>query len=230
MGFDKLGAELAGETVLNRSLLAFQKNPKIFEIIVVTSVDKFEVLLETADSLGITKFAGAVEGGAERHFSVNAGLEKVDPRCDFIAVHDAARPLVTPEAISLCAAAATKVGGASLAHRVADTLKRADQNGEVCESVSRDDLWAMETPQIFRADWLREAYQFVFDSCGAVTDEVSALEAIGRPVQLVENKKPNFKITVPADLAVAEALLRPAASRGKRRRSKPSPRGRRKSS
>lgn len=230
MGFDKLEAELGGETVLNRSLLAFQKNPKIFEIIVVTSVDKFEGLLETADLLGLTKFAGAVEGGAERHFSVNAGLEKVDSRCDFVAVHDAARPLVTPAAISRCAAAAAKVGGAALAHRVADTLKRADGGGKVCESVSREDLWAMETPQIFRADWFREAYQFVFDSCGAVTDEVSALEAIGRPVQLVENKEPNFKITVPADLAVAEALFKASATPGKRRRSKPSPRGRRKSS
>ncbi len=207
MGFDKLEAEIAGETVLNRSLITFQNCREVAEIVVVTSVDKFEVLLETADRLQLSKFSGAVEGGAERHFSVNAGLEKVDPGCDFVAVHDAARPLVTPLAISRCAKAATKTGGATLAHRVADTLKRADARLEVCESVSREDLWAMETPQIFRADWLREAYRFVFDSCGLVTDEVSALEAIGRPVQLVENEEPNFKITVPADLAVAEALL-----------------------
>ena len=208
MGFDKLEAELCGESVLNRSLLTFQKSPEVAEIIVVTSVDKFETLLETADRLHLSKFSGAVEGGSERHFSVSAGLEKVNPACDFVAVDDAARALITPSAISRCASAAAKTGGASLAHRVADTLKRADVNGEVCESVSREDLWAMETPQIFRTDYLREAYQFVFDSCGMVTDEVSALEAIGRPVQLVENKEPNFKITVPADLAVAGALLR----------------------
>ena len=208
MGFDKLEALLCGESVLTRSLTAFQNCPDVSEIIVVTSPAKMEAVRNAVDRLKLSKFAGAVEGGAERHLSVHAGLEQMNSDCDLVAVHDAARPLVSPNAISQCAAAAADSGAASLAHRIADTLKRANASGEVSQSVSRDDLWAMETPQIFRVALLREAYRAVLERGDTVTDEVSALEVIGHPVKLVENAEPNFKITVPADLALAEALLK----------------------
>jgi len=208
MGFDKLAAPLDGETVLARSMAAFEACAEVGEIRVVTSPEKIREIERIASRLGFAKFAEAVEGGAERHLSVHAGLERVGPGHDLVAVHDGARPLLSAEAIARCAAAAREGGAAALAHRVVETLKRADAAGEVCESVSRENLWAMETPQIFATDLLRRAYETILERGEAVTDEVSAVEAIGHAVRLVENPDPNPKITVASDLAVAEAILR----------------------
>jgi len=208
MGFDKLLADLAGECVLVRSLLVLEACPGITGIRVVTSQDKFDLLDEAARRLRLGKYLGAIEGGAERHLSVQAGLARLGPGSDLVAVHDAARPLVTPAAVSRCIATAAACGAAALAHRVTDTLKRANPADEVVEAVSRDDLWAMETPQVFSTGLLLAAYDAVLRRGEAVTDEVSAVAATGHPVRLVENTDPNLKITVPGDLAVAAAILR----------------------
>ncbi|MDF1656362.1 MAG: 2-C-methyl-D-erythritol 4-phosphate cytidylyltransferase [Verrucomicrobiales bacterium] len=207
MGFDKLAADLAGESVLSRSILAFQACPDVAEIRVVTSPEKIEPLGGDVRRLGITKFVEAIEGGSERHLSVNAGLSRISEEIDLVAVHDGARPLISHEAISHCAEVAMQTGAASLAHRVADTLKRADENSDVSGAVSRDNLWAMETPQIFNLQLLRRAYAAVLDKGAIVTDEVSAIESLGEKVRLVENHDPNLKITVPGDLLVAGAVL-----------------------
>lgn len=208
MGFDKLGADLLGESVLLRSLQAFEACPEIAEIRVVTVPEKIAGLGEAARRLEISKFVEALPGGAERHLSVDAGLSRIGGECGLVAVHDAARPLVTPQAIARCTAAAVGSGAATLAHRVADTLKRGDADGVVTESVSRDQLWAMETPQVFEIPLLRRAYAAILAKGELVTDEVSAVMAIGHPVRLVENTEANLKITVPGDLEVAAAILR----------------------
>ncbi len=208
MGFDKLEADLEGESVLTRSLLAFQSCPEVGEIRVVTNPEKFDAIEATVERLGISRFAGAVEGGAERHLSVNAGLDRVGKEFDLVAVHDGARPLVSAAAITRCASEAARVGAATLAHRVTDTLKRGNDDLEVCGAVSRDNLWAMETPQIFQRELIQKAYGHVLSEGAVVTDEVSAMEAIGVSVRLVENTEPNLKITVPGDLVVAAAILR----------------------
>lgn len=217
MGFDKLAADLAGESVLVRSLLAFAACPEVAEIRVVTTPRKISETAAAAERLGVSKFVEAIPGGAERHLSVHAGLERVDAACDLVAVHDAARPLVTPAAITRCATIAAEHGAATLAHRVADTLKRGNADGEVAGAVSREDLWAMETPQIFSVALLREAYAAVLAKGETVTDEVSAVAGIGHVVKLVENSEPNFKITVPGDLAVAAAMLEAASRRSSER-------------
>jgi 2-C-methyl-D-erythritol 4-phosphate cytidylyltransferase len=90
---------------------------------------------------------------------------------------------------------------------VVDTLKRGNESDEVCESISRENLWAMETPQIFQVELLRKAYDSVLAVGQIVTDEVSAIESIGHAVSLVENADPNTKITVPGDLVVARAVI-----------------------
>lgn len=208
MGFDKLEADLAGESVLARSMMAFQACPDVVDLRVVTSSEKIASIEATAARLELSKFVEAIKGGAERHLSVHAGLSCLGPETELVAVHDGARPLVTAEAISRCATVAAESGAATLAHRVSDTLKRGNEQGEVDGAVSRENLWGMETPQIFKVGLLREAYKTVIERGDLVTDEVSALEAIGHPVRLVENHEPNLKITVPADLVVAEAVLR----------------------
>jgi 2-C-methyl-D-erythritol 4-phosphate cytidylyltransferase len=149
-----------------------------------------------------------VAGGVVRQDSVAAGLAALAAGARLVAVHDGARPLVSPADIDRCVAAAGEHRAAALARRVTETLKRSDADGFSTAAVSREQLWFMETPQVFEIPLLLEAYAAVTARGLAVTDEVSVLEAIGVRVKFVESAHPNLKITTPADLALAEALLR----------------------
>lgn len=201
MGFDKLAADLCGKSVLRRSVDAFMASADISRVILVAPQERFEAL-----GTDFPKPLLRAEGGSERQHSVANGLALVEE--ELVAVHDGARPLVTPEGISTCISAAREHGAATLARRATETMKRADEQDFSRESVSRENLWFMETPQVFRTDLLRRAYAAVQAQGLTVTDEVSALEAIGIPVKLVASPAPNPKITVPADIALAAALLR----------------------
>ena len=207
MGFDKLLASLGGAPVILHTLRAFQTCPEVDEIVVVASPDRQEVIQRLADDAGLTKLRAFVPGGAERHLSVWAGIQAVAAECDYVAVHDGARPLIHPSQISRCLAKARETGAAASARPVSETLKRADAAGRVCGSVDRAGLWIMETPQVFARPLLVQAYEAVLREGVLVTDEVSALERLGHPVWLVDNPTPNPKITWPPDLAVAERLL-----------------------
>ncbi len=207
MGLDKLTAPLAGRPVAAWAAAAFAGCAGVGEIVVVTAAGRegeFRVLLA-----GLTKVRAVVPGGSARHLSVWEGLRAVDPAAEFVAVHDAARPLVTPGLIARCLARARETGAAAAASPVADTLKRADPaTGLVNGAVDRADLWAMGTPQVFRADLLRRAYESVLAAGETVTDEVSAVERLGAPVALVDTgEEANFKITYPRDLALARLVL-----------------------
>jgi 2-C-methyl-D-erythritol 4-phosphate cytidylyltransferase len=126
---------------------------------------------------------------------------------EFVAVHDAARPLVRPDLIERVFATARTEGGAACAAPVIDTLKRADRERVVTGGVERAGLFAVETPQIFRRELLIQAYEVVIRQALEVTDEISAVEKIAGRIVLVPNDEPNFKITYPADLALAEFIL-----------------------
>lgn len=208
MGFDKLLARLGGCPVILHTLRAFQACPDIDEIVIVTSADRVDVIRRLADDLVLAKLSAFVPGGAERHLSVWEGLQALSADCDYVAVHDGARPLVHPSQISRCLTRARETGAAASARPVSETLKRVDRDtGRVAESVDRANLWIMETPQVFSRSLLVQSYEAVLRDGVLVTDEVSALERLGHPVWLVENPAPNPKITWPADLALAEKLL-----------------------
>jgi 2-C-methyl-D-erythritol 4-phosphate cytidylyltransferase len=204
MGFDKLAAPLAGKPVLRRTLEAFLASDVIDHVVVVAPQDRFEALLAGEHSKPVTR----VDGGQDRQDSVRNGLAAVPVDCDLVAVHDGARPLVSSSDIARCVEAARATGAAALARPVTETLKRSDAEGFARESVDRELLWFMETPQIFRTSLLREACAAVMDRKLVTTDEVSALEAIGMPTRLIASVAPNPKITHPSDLILAEALLR----------------------
>jgi 2-C-methyl-D-erythritol 4-phosphate cytidylyltransferase len=208
MGFDKLLAPLAGEPVILRTLRAFESCAEIDELRVVSGTERGTVISELAASAGITKLRGLIPGGAERHLSVWNGLQALPEDCDLVAVHDGARPLIDPSQIARCLHRAAECGAATSARRVTETLKRADQQGLVTGSVDREDVWIMETPQVFRRSLLQEAYAEVLRNGATVTDEVSAVERLGCSVWVVENFTPNPKITLPGDLEIAERLLR----------------------
>ena len=202
-GFDKLAAPLAGVPVLRRSVDAFVAAGAAAVVVVCPESRWVETGLAAAD---FPVPVSRVDGGAERQDSVAAGLAALPVGTRMVAVHDGARPLITPQGIAACLAAAEETGAATCAHPVVDTLKRADAAGKsLPEKVSREHLWGMETPQIFRLELLLQAYQYVKENALVVTDEVSAVEALGVPTQLVQGGA-NLKITLPGDLELAELI------------------------
>lgn len=207
MGFDKTCALLAGRPVLAHSLHAFESCDFVQHLIVVGRADRLREIEEIAAHMPTKKLACVVAGGAERQDSVRAGLAHLSVGAQFVAVHDAARPLITPKQIAQIFSLARIHGAASAAKPVTDTLKRADEDHFVSGSVDRRGVYAMETPQIFSHKLISAAYDAVAAKGLAITDEVSALELLGKKVVLVPTNGFNFKITVPEDLALAELLL-----------------------
>jgi 2-C-methyl-D-erythritol 4-phosphate cytidylyltransferase len=142
---------------------------------------------------------------------VRAGLDHLDSFARYVAVHDAARPLITPEQVERVLERCADHGAAALAEPINDTLKRADADLIVTDSVDRHQLYATQTPQIFERQLIEEAYRAVFGENISVTDEVSAVERLGRKVVLVLNDDFNFKVTYPRDLPLADFILRERA-------------------
>jgi 2-C-methyl-D-erythritol 4-phosphate cytidylyltransferase len=147
-----------------------------------------------------------VTGGGSRSESVrNAVLAA--PEADVYVVHDAARPLVTRALVERCLAALQGVDGVVAAARMSDTVKEAGQDGRVTRTLDRSTLWAVQTPQVFRAEVLRRALEADEATLATATDDASLVEAAGGSVRVVEAPPENLKVTRPADLRLAEALL-----------------------
>lgn len=207
MGFDKLFALLGDKPVLAHTIEAFERTDSVREIILVARPERVPEFEELVRQNNFKKVGRVMPGGEQRQDSVRAGLENVATDAPFIAVHDAARPLVTPQQIERVFGLAREHGAAALAEPVTDTLKRADENRFVTGSVSRDGLYAMQTPQIFSRDLLARAYAGVASNNLTVTDEVSAVEHLGAKVLLVPSEEWNVKITYPRDLLLAQSAL-----------------------
>ncbi|HEY0369834.1 MAG TPA: 2-C-methyl-D-erythritol 4-phosphate cytidylyltransferase [Chthoniobacterales bacterium] len=208
MGFDKTFAILAGKPVIAHTLAAFEATESVAEIIVVGREERLRDLNEIVEIEGCDKVQHVIAGGTRRQDSVANGLNSLGKKARFVAVQDAARPLVRPADIERVFDAVQRQGAAALAAPVRDTLKRADADHFVIGGIEREDLFAMETPQIFARDLLRRAYELVAKNNVVITDEVSAVEQLKHKVLLVPNDQPNFKITYPADLALAEFVLK----------------------
>jgi 2-C-methyl-D-erythritol 4-phosphate cytidylyltransferase len=148
------------------------------------------------------------DGGAERFESVANALALVKPEADFIAIHDAVRPCLTEELIDAVFAKAEKTGAALLAAPVTETVKRIDAQQQVQETVSRQGLWLAQTPQVFRRDWLTDAYAHRGKVSQDITDDAQLLEAAGHKIHIVEGASTNVKITTKADLHLAEAVIK----------------------
>ncbi|MFL6527123.1 MAG: 2-C-methyl-D-erythritol 4-phosphate cytidylyltransferase [Chthoniobacterales bacterium] len=212
MGFDKLLSPIAGRTVIGHTLAAFQNCDLVESMIVVARAHRlhdFQMLLDGRFS----KLRDFAAGGERRQDSVASGLAKLPGETRFVAVHDAARPLVSCDVIERVFREAEVHGAAAAAAPVSDTLKRATPDHVVSGGVEREGMFAMQTPQIFARDLLVEAYAAVEQAKLNITDEVSALEHLGRKVVLVPNTEPNFKVTFPDDLRLAEQILAARAQR-----------------
>jgi 2-C-methyl-D-erythritol 4-phosphate cytidylyltransferase len=208
MGFDKLFAPLADHPVLWHSLRAFNDTKEIGEIVVVTKDDRMDEVEALVAASKFKKVSKVIGGGAERHISVWNGLQAVQSRgSEFIAIHDGARPLTTPKLIRACLEEALVHGAACCASPIPDTVKRASIEQMVEASVERTGLWAMQTPQVFSSSLILQAYAQIIARHEMVTDEVSAVQKLGKKIALLKNEDWNFKITFPHDLELAEHVL-----------------------
>jgi 2-C-methyl-D-erythritol 4-phosphate cytidylyltransferase len=208
MGFDKLFASLAGKPVICHSLRAFSDATEVDEIIVVTREDRIRDFEELLEREHMPKVSRIIPGGAERHLSVWNGLQAIESKdSEFVAIHDGARPLTTPELIRSCLEMAQDHGAACCASPIPDTVKRASLEQMVQDSVERTGLWAMQTPQVFSSGLILQAYASLMAKHEMVTDEVSAVQKLGKKIALLKNDDWNFKITFPHDLELAEHVL-----------------------
>jgi len=207
-GADKLFADLGGRPLLARALARFQESPLVERIVLVLSAANLERGRTLAAEFGIDKLSALCEGGPRRQDSVRLGLEALGP-CEWVLVHDGARPLVTTALIERGLAAARETGAAVAAVPIADTVKVAAPDGTVEQTLDREGLWAAQTPQVFRYDLLLRAHREV---TAEVTDDAAMLEALGLPVKLYEGSAANIKVTTPEDLRLAEALLQASAA------------------
>ena len=205
-GSNKQFIELSGKPLLYYSLAAFEQCCVIDAVVLVRRPDYAEQAGEIVRQFGFKKVTAFADGGPERQNSVWNGLQKVTG--DIVAVHDGARPLVTPALIEATVASAHAYGTGIAATKIVDTIKEVTPDCTVERTVDRTRLWAVQTPQTVRCKLLREAYGLVLKKNLVVTDEAAAVELLGRPVHLVETPFLNLKITTPTDLAIAEALLR----------------------
>ena len=199
-GGPKAFVEVAGRPLLDWSLAAFRAAVTIDEIVVAAPPGEEEAVAER----GVL----AAAGGEHRSESVANAVEHCGGA--IVVVHDAARPLVTPELIDAVVgelAADHQTAGVVAAAPVSDTIKRVGESGQVEQTIDRSGLWAIQTPQAFRADVLREALADP-DSLPDATDDAMLVERLGGRIKVHPSSPDNIKVTTPFDLRVAELLLR----------------------
>jgi 2-C-methyl-D-erythritol 4-phosphate cytidylyltransferase len=198
---------LCGKPMLARTLSAFNRVADIRDILLVVPpayCDRISAMLSRAV---LRKVRAIVPGGKRRVDSVARALEMVSAfGAEFVAIHDGVRPLITHRDIRRCMQAARRRGAAIAATLSTDTVKRSTIDGAIEKTIDRSRIWLVQTPQVFRADWLKKAY--ARRPLPEVTDDSQLLEKLGKKVYLVPVNKYNIKITEPEDMIVAEALLK----------------------
>ncbi len=206
MGRDKLMAELGGQPVFLHCLRTFEAAVEVDEVIVVTREELVPEVARLCRAAGLVKVAKVVRGGASRTQSVRLGTLEASKSAELIAIHDGARPFVTPDVIRAVVERAAQTGAAAPAIPVKDTIKIA-RNGLVEQTPERDTLYAIQTPQVFEASLIRAALQKALDDGAELTDDCGAVERLGMKVSLTQGDERNIKLTTPADLLWAESFL-----------------------
>lgn len=198
MGRPKQFIAIAGRPMLWRTIAAFEKATMVDGIIVVVNrtdipkVKRFE----------FDKIRAVVAGGKERQDSVYHGLQSLPPDCGLVAIHDGARPLINPHIINLAIKEAARHGAVVVGVPVKDTIKQVGRDLNVLRTLERSELWAAQTPQVFRKDLLLKAFKKGYNKC-QVTDDAMLVEKMGGRAKMVMGSHDNIKVTTAEDLAVA---------------------------
>jgi 2-C-methyl-D-erythritol 4-phosphate cytidylyltransferase len=201
-------ATLDGRAVWLRSAELFVTRNDVIQCLIVVAREDQEMFRRRYGANLAFMNVQIVDGGKERFESVANALQKVKEEADFIAVHDAVRPCLTNELVDAVFAEAESKGAALLGVPITDTIKRVTRIHQVESTVPRDHLWLAQTPQVFRKDWLVQAYAQRGKLGQGITDDTQLVEANGHPVFMVTGATNNIKITTKADLALAEAILK----------------------
>lgn len=197
---------LSGKTVIERTLEVFQQCALINEVVVVCREQDCERIREIAGKNAFSKVSAVVKGGDSRAHSVKNGISAANPRAEYFAIHDGARPLVTAVEIESVVSAAFETGAATLGTPVTDTIKIVDKNDYIELTPQRSQLRAVQTPQVFEA----QLYSFALEeaeSLDSFTDDCSLIEKMGGEVKIVNGSKENIKLTTPIDIIIAESIL-----------------------
>ncbi|MFH1560827.1 MAG: 2-C-methyl-D-erythritol 4-phosphate cytidylyltransferase [Chloroflexota bacterium] len=203
---DKVFEPLLGRPMIAHTVSVFEECPLVSEIVLVLGEHNLEKGRSLAAQEGWKKLKQVCPGGLRRQDSVKAGLQHLSP-CQWIMVHDGARPCITQEIIRLGLEQALATGAAIPAVAVDDTVKKV-RDGLVLETLQREGLWAVQTPQVFRYDLLQEAYQGDLDG---VTDDAALVERLGHKVKTFPGSSENIKVTTQGDLRLAEVILKSRA-------------------
>lgn len=205
-GHNKQFIEICGQSVLTHTLTVFAQIPEIAKIVLVVRAGEEETCRNMIPEIAENKTVLAI-GGKERQDSVHNGIRAITWECEYILIHDGARPLVTEEVIRRTLLAAQNSGAAICAVPVKDTIKQADSDGNVLATIPRESLWAVQTPQVFRADLIRRAYENAYVHNHYGTDDASLVEYLGEKIKIVTGDYENIKITTPEDIPTAEQIL-----------------------
>ena len=201
--------QIDGREILARTLEAFEHCAVITEIWVIVAAEQCAWCHEAiVQRYGFHKVRGVVAGGVTRQESVWRGLQRVAETVEMVVVHDGVRPFVTACLVHQTLASASRHGAAIAAVPLKDTLKRVSEAGTVEDTVPRERLWRVQTPQAFQSALLRAAFEHAWRQGIEATDEAGLIEALGHPVQVVPGYEHNVKITTPDDLIFCATLLR----------------------
>jgi 2-C-methyl-D-erythritol 4-phosphate cytidylyltransferase len=208
---DKLFLEIAGKPVVVHTWQRFAEARCIDNLVLVVRDGLQSAFEELAGRFQLRKNYRLVAGGKERQDSVWNGLEAVPEGTDIVAIQDAARPCTSEAVIAATLAAARKTGAAVAAQPITDTVKESSDGTLIERTLDRSQLWAVQTPQTFRLEIIRDALAEVRRRKLPVTDDTAACELIGQPVRLVVSTEPNPKVTRSEDLPFVEMLLKAGA-------------------
>ena len=208
-GISKQMMMLDNIPVIVRTIMAFDNCEHINEIIVVAKAEEFSLYQEFQKTYEFKKLTRLVSGGETRQESVKNGFEAISKDSKFVAIHDGARCLITPNDIERVCVAAYKCGGATAATRAIDSIKiSSGKNLFIESSANRNHVWLAQTPQIFRTDVYELALLKGKEDGLLVTDDNSLVENLGAKIKLVECGRNNLKITTPDDIPIALAILK----------------------
>jgi len=203
-GSDKIFASLAGKPLLAYTVDVFQRCPVIDQVVIVLPKDRLDLGWQLAKTYQWSKVTDICPGGLRRQDSVKEGLQRLAD-CQWILIHDGARPCLSQELIEKGLKEARQSGAAVPALPVTDTIKVVTTDSFVVETPLRQRLWSVQTPQVFRCDIINEAYREVR---GDVTDDAALVENLGYKVKIYPGSDTNIKVTKPEDLYLAEAIIR----------------------
>jgi len=207
-GINKAFILLNNRPILAHTLDVFEACAGINDIIVVVGADDIQQTRTIINTYGYRKIKEVVPGGAERQHSIANALKEIPVNTQLVLIHDGARPLVTQKLVMEVLLASNETGAAIVAVPVKETIKIGNKEGFVLETPDRTNLWAVQTPQVFKRDIIEEAYRQAEQAAVVATDDAGLVERIGVKVRLIMGDYNNLKVTTPEDLVVAETIIR----------------------